>query len=220
MTVLKIVFAVISFAIAIFAFGIGIAKLFKNKKPLYLQLFVCAAGCIALQQLSFIVNILCNITAAVSIGMLGILGCNLFLFSANYGTIDKTVDDGVNTKKPRIFSAIAPIIMVILVVISFLAWKEKDMFCAIMWIIVLVPALPASYFNLKHILLPIDSFGFLKATRFCNIAALSFYIVTAVYAICSALGNDIVSGVLSLLMALLALALSLCAIKGEKKWGI
>ena len=220
MFVVKIIFAAISFVIATVAFGIGIAKLFKKKKPLYLQLFICAAGCFALQQLSSVVNILCDTNTAANIGMLGILGCNYFLFSANYGTIDKTVDDGVNTKKARALSVIAPIIMVVLVVAAFLVWREADMFCAIMWIIVLLPALPASYFNLKHILLPVDSFGFLKATKYCNISALCFYAITAIYAICSSFGNDIVSGILSLLMALLALALSLCAIKGEKKWGI
>ena len=48
----NIIFALVSFLIAAFAFGFGAAKLFKKKKPLYLQLLVCAAGCFAIQQLS------------------------------------------------------------------------------------------------------------------------------------------------------------------------
>ena len=70
----NIIFALASFLIAVFAFGFGAAKLFKKKKPLYLQLLVCAAGCFAIQQLSYIVNIWCSVTAAVSIGMFGIFG--------------------------------------------------------------------------------------------------------------------------------------------------
>ena len=105
----------------------------------------------------------------------------------------------------------------VLAVAAFLAWKDKDMFCAVTWLIMLLPALPASYFNLKHILLPMDSFEFLRATKPCNIAALTFYVVTAAYGICSASAKG---GILSVLMSLSVLALSLCAVKGAEKWGI
>ena len=213
----NIIFGLVSFLTAAFAFGYGAVKLFKKKKPMYLQLLVCAAGCFALQQLSYVVNIWCGVTAAVSIGMLGIFGCNFFLLSANYGTLDKIVDDGKGSRKARAISVIAPVIMAVLAVFVFLSWKDKDLFCAVMWLVMLLPALPASYFNLKHILLPIDPFELLRATRPCNIAALVFYVVTAAYAICSAVGKG---GVLSVLMSLSVLALSLCAGKGAEKWGI
>ena len=216
----NIIFSLTSFLIAAFAFGYGAAKLFKKKKPLYLQLLVSAAGCFAIEQLSYVVNIWCDVTAAVSIGMFGIFGCNFFLLSANYGTLDKIVDDGKGTSKARAISVIAPVIMAMLGIAAFLSWKSKDMFCAVMWLVMLIPALPASYFNLKHILLPMDPFKFLRATKPCNIAALVFYIVTAAYVICSASQNSTVSGVLSVAMSVSVLGLSLCAVKGAKKWGI
>ena len=216
----NIIFGLASFLVAAFAFGYGAATLFKKKKPMYLQILVCAAGCFAIQQLSYVVNIWCDVTAAVSIGMFGIFGCNFFLLSANYGTLDKVVDDGKGSKKARAISVIAPIIMAVLAVAAFLSWKDKDMFCAVMWLVMLIPALPASYFNLKHILLPMDPFEFLRATKPCNIAALVFYIVTAAYVICSASQNSTVSGILSIAMSLSVLGLSLCAVKGAKKWGI
>lgn len=215
-----IIFALASFLLAAFAFGYGAAKLFKKKKPMYLQILVCAAGCFAIQQLSYVVNIWCDVTAAVSIGMFGIFGCNFFLLSANYGTLDKIVDDGKGSGKAKVLAIIAPVIMAVLAVVAFLSWKDKDMFCAVMWLVMLIPALPASYFNLKHILLPMDPFEFLRATKPCNIAALVFYIVTAAYVICSASMGGIVSGILSIAMSVSVLGLSLCAIKGAKKWGI
>lgn len=215
-----ITFSFISFLIAAFAFGFGAVRLFRKRKPLYLQLLVCAAGCFAIEQLSCIVNLWCGASEAVSIGMLGIFGCNFFLLSANYGTLDKIVDDGKAAKGARAGAVIAPVILAALAVFAFLAWKSRDLFCAVMWLVMLAPALPASYYNLKHILLPIDPFAFLRATKPCNIAALSFYTVTAVYAICSAGATNTVSGILSVLMSLAALALSLCAVRGATKWGI
>ena len=216
----NIIFGLVSFLIAAFAFGFGAAKLFKKKKPMYLQILVCAAGCFAIQQLSYVVNIWCDVTAAVSIGMFGIFGCNFFLLSANFGTLDRIVDDGKGSGKARAGAVIAPVITAALAAAAFFAWKGRDMFCAVMWVVMLIPALPASYFNLKHILLPMDPFEFLRATKPCNIAALVFYIITAAYAVCSASLSDTVNGVLSVAMSVSVLALSLCAVKGAKKWGI
>ena len=213
-------FPLSSFLIAAFAFGFGAVKIFKKKKPMYLKILVCAAGCFAIQQLSYAVNIWCDVTAAVSIGMFGIFGCNFFLLSANFGTLDKIVDDGRGSGKARVISIIAPVIMAVLAALAFLSWKDKDMFCAVMWLVMLIPALPASYFNLKHILLPMDPFEFLRATKPCNFSALIFYAVTAAYVICSASQNSTVSGILSVAMSLSVLGLSLCAVKGAKKWGI
>ena len=214
---IDLTFGLISFLIAVFAFGFGAAKLFKKKKPLYLQLLVCAAGCFAVQQLSYAVNIWCDVRAAVSIGMLGIFGCNFFLLSANFGTLDRIVDDGKDSGKARKLALAAPAVMAALTVAAFLAWKGRDGLGAVMWVVVLIPALPASYFNLKHILLPTDPFGFLRATKPCNLAALAFYLLTAAYGICSAAGKG---GGVSALMSLSVLALSLCAVKGAEKWGI
>ena len=215
-----LLFSFTSFLIAAVAFGFGAVKLFRKKKPMYLQLLVCAAGCFAIQQLSYVVNIWCNVSEAVSIGMLGIFGCNFFLLSANFGTLDKIVDDGKGSKKARMSASIAPVVMAALAVFAFISWKDSNMFCAVMWLIMLIPALPASYFNLKHILLPIDPFEFLRATKPCNIASLVFYILTAVYVICSASMGSTVSGIISVAMSVSVLILSVCAVKGAKKWGI
>ena len=129
-----IIFALASFLLAAFAFGFGAVKLFKKKKPMYLRILVCAAGCFAIQQLSFAVNIRCGVTAAVSIGMLGTFGCNFFLLSANFGTLDKIVDDGRGSGKARAISAVAPVVMAALAVAAFLSWKGRDLFCAVTWL--------------------------------------------------------------------------------------
>ena len=215
-----VIFGIVSFAVAAIAFGIGAAKLFRAKKPLYLQILVAAAGCFAVEQLSLVINLWCDVAVVASIGMFGVFGCNFFLLSANFGTLDRIVDDGKGSGKARALAVIAPVLMAVLDAAAFFAWKDSDLFSAALWLVMLLPALPASYFNLKHILLPMDPFAFLRATKPCNIAALVFYVLTAAYVICSAQTDSIVSGILSVLMSLSVLALSLCAIKGAKKWGI
>ncbi len=216
----NMIFGLASFLVAMLAFVFGTVKLFRKKKPLYLQLLICAVGCFALQQLSYIVNLWCGVTAAVSIGMFGIFGCNFFLLSANYGTLDRIVDDGKGSKKARIGAIAAPLLMVSLAISAFFAWRSRDLLCAFMWLLILFPALPASYFNLKHILLPVDPFAFLRATKPCNVAALVFYTVTAIYAIGSAVWSSRIVGALLVLMSLSVLGLSICAVKGAERWGI
>ena len=216
----NLIFGLSSFLIAAAGFGFGAVRLFRKKKPLYFQLLVCAAGCFAIEQLSNVVNLWCGVTEPFSIGMFGIFGCNFFLLSANYGTLDKIVDDGQGTRSARWTAILAPAAMLLLTAAAFFAWRTQDLFCAVMWALILLPALPASYFNLKHLLLPMDPFEFLRATIPCNASALVFYVVTAAYVICLTWAGSVVSGILSVMMSLAVLGLSLCAVKGAKKWGI
>ena len=216
----EILFASASFLIAAFAFGYGVFRLFRKKIPLYLQLYVCAAGCFALERLSAAVNLWCGVYEPFSIGMLGIFGCNFFLLSANFGTLDKIVDDGTDSRKARTSAIAAPIAMALLLLGVFLAWKKTELFGAFLWIFLLLPILPASYFNLKHLLLPPDPFGFLKATRACNDSALCFSVIEALCGAFSAGGGSVLSSVFPILASLSAAALTISAVKGAKKWGI
>ncbi len=218
---LDLIYGIISFTIAALAFWLGAIKLFAKKKPFYMKLLVCAAGCFMLEQQLFLINLWCGVKEVFSIGMLGILGCNCFLLSANYGTLDKIVDDGEKQNRPaKLIAIIAPIIIAVMCLNAFLVWKNKDIICAVMWILMLFPAIPASYFNLKHILLPVDACGFLRATRNCNISALILYVVMAVFVTCSSTGNNRLIGILSLLMSLAVFGITISAIRGAKKWGI
>lgn len=215
------IYGIASFAIAAAAFWLGALRLFATRKPLYMKLLVCAAGCFMLEQQLLLINLWCGVKEVFSIGMLGILGCNCFLLSANYGTLDKIVDDGAKRNRTvKLAANIASVAVAILCLNVFLLWKDKDLICAVMWLLMLLPAIPASYFNLKHILLPADSFGFLKATKNCNISALVLYVVMAAFAACSASDNSRLEGILSCMMSLAVLGITMSAIRGAKKWGI
>ena len=218
---LDLIYGIASFVIAAAAFWLGAVKLFSTKKPLYMKLLICAVGCFMLEQQLLLINLWCGVKEMFSIGMLGILGCNYFLLSANYGTLDKIVDDGSKKNKPaRLIANIAPVVMVILTFNVFLVWKDKDIICGVMWVLMLLPAIPASYLSLKHILLPKDDFGFLSATRFCNFSALVLYIVMAAFAACSASDSSRLVGILSCLMSLAVFGITISAIRGAKEWEI
>lgn len=216
---IETIYGIASFVIASAAFWLGATKLFAKKKPFYLKLLVCASGCFMIEQQLLLINLWCGIHEVFSIGMLGILGCNYFLLSTNYGILDKIVDDG--TKQNRIArwgANIAPILLIMLSVKAFLVWKDKDIICGILWMLMLLPAIPASYFNLKHILLPKDDAGFLNSTRDSNISALVLYVVMIEFVTYSASDNSRLVGILSLLMSLAVFGITISAIRGAKKW--
>lgn len=213
-------FVVLSFLIAVGSFTWGSFALLKKKRPMYFRLFVFAAGCFALHQLSTIVSVWCGIVPSMSIGAFSIFGAEFFLLSANFGTLDRLVDDGQNTKKARQLSWLAPLGIAVLAVFEFLAWVKEDIFTAEMWVIIAIPAAAASYFNLKHLLLPTDAFGLLQATRYCNASALLFYLLTAAYVIVSSTGRTVLSGLHLVMMSLAVFGMTVSAIKGSEKWGI
>lgn len=218
---IDIIYAIISLLIAAVAFWLGAIKLFTKQKPFYMKLLVCAAGCFMLEQQLLLVNLWCDVHEIFTIGMLGVLGCNFFLLSANFGTLDKIVDDGDKKNKvARVMALIAPIVILLLCIRAFFAWKDKDIICAVMWMFMLLPAIPASYFNLKHILLPVDACGLLKATRNSNVWALVLYVVMTFFVSSSASDSSKLVGILSLLMSLSVLAITISAIRGAKKWKI
>ena len=210
---------ILSLLIAVFAFGRGAGKLFKKGTPMYWQLYICAAGCFALRQLSETVNFLCGLRGNISVGMLGIFGRNFFLLSANYGTLDKVVDDGGTENRPaRLYALAAPVIMAVLTALVFFTWRKTDPVCGALWLLVLLPMLPASYFNMKHLRMPLDAFELLRATKPCNLAALGFYLLSALYAVFRALGKTAAAGVTSVVLSASMLFLVSAAIRGAKKW--
>ncbi len=141
---------------------------------MYFQLMTCATGCFALRELWYVINSLCGNTDGVNIGFFASMGCFLFLLSANYGQMDSIVDDGTLGKEYGKKAHLAPALLIALTVAIFLVQGVTTIYFAVLEVFILIPAYIGSYFNLKHLLLPVDDFGFLKASRWCNITSLVF----------------------------------------------
>ena len=157
------------------AFIYGIKMIISKKPPLYFQLIVCSVACYVLGYLFdvceyFVTGVL---SGGYLIGYLGTIGCFLFLLTAGFGYMDGIMDDRTaNMKNCRYIAIAGPVICLMLLVPNLLA--EIPIITKIAYLLLWIPAILSSYFNLKHAIIPDLGFGFVVAIRPFNIAALSF----------------------------------------------
>ncbi len=219
---ITIICTALALAISIFAFVHGAVKLFKKGKPLYCQIIMWAVGCYCLQGIEDCIVYLCGDFSDTGIvGQIALCGCFIALLSANYGTLDNIVDDrSQNNSKYRRLALIAPAVYG---TVSFAAVAHifpLDNFVASMYGISFLSMTVASYFNLKHLLLPRDELGILPCTKMCNMICLIFYAFAVLLILIYGRVSDTVSNIVNVIMAVLVLALTLAAEKGEKSWPI
>ena len=207
--------------LSIVALIYGFYMTLSRKLPLYFQLSMAAVACLLLGYLFDICEYLVNsfLEEEYLIGYLGSIGSFLFLLTASVGYMDGIMDDGSSEiKKCRYIALIAP-------VAAFLLWIP-NMFAAvpnvtkIVYSILWIPAMFSTYFNLKHAIIPDMGFGFVKAIRPFNIAALAFAFLQLIHL---TLGNfcgwipllisGIVFGSSSIVMVVMA-------DKGVKEWAL
>lgn len=199
----------------------GIYMLVTKKLPLYFQMSVCAVGCLMLGYVFDICDYAVNGIASDEyfIGYLGSLGSFLFLLTASTGYMDGIIDDGTpKMKKCRYIAWMAPVFALILWVPNMFA--SVPISTKVVYSILWIPAMCCSYFNLKHAIIPDMGFGFVKAIRPFNIAALSFTFLQLIHL---TLWNF--CGWIELLISGIAFGCScivmiVMADKGVKKWAL
>lgn len=172
---MKIIGEMIVLLLSVIALAYGIRHLMLRKKVIYFQLIVGAVTCHILGFLFDVCEILTtgNLSEGFTTGYLGPFGCFLFLLTASYGYMDGIIDDGTEKmRKRKIIALGAPALCLFMLMVNMFAevpWQTKVSY-AFVWI----PATFSSYFNLKHVLAPDHGYGFIKAIRPFNIAALIF----------------------------------------------
>lgn len=141
-------------------------KRFKNAKALYGQMATWGVGCIALGRLLIMVK---AITQGVPFkGMFtplcGFCAGALFFFAANYGGMDKLVDDrSKQIKKYRIFALIIPLILLVTYV-AVAYYFQNINFCIDLGIVIFTGSF-ACYYSCKHIIIPDVENGIVKSLR-------------------------------------------------------
>lgn len=199
----------------------GIYMISAKRPPLYFQLIVASVACHVLGCLFDVC--LYFVTGSPSgdylIGYFGTMGCFLFFLTTSFSYMDGILDDKTpHMKKARALAWIAPAFLAVLLIPNFFANipNATKIIYAILWI----PALLSSYFNLKHAIIPDMDFGFAKAIKPYNIAALSFTVLQLIHltlwSFCSGLPL-LISGIL---LGLSCLAMIVTADRGIQRWVI
>ena len=131
---------------------------------------------------------------------------------------DKIVDEGKNRKAKRL-SLIAPAFLLALyAVFAFSPSNTNSAVVTVIGFASICPALFASYYNLKHLLLPEDAMGFLKITKGINVLALVFYAANYVYPLFDLYFTKTLMSAYDLILSGILFGIAALCRKGAVKW--
>ncbi len=156
-------------------FGYGLFRFFRDESALYVRMIIFAVGCAMLGRLFETLQFLVNgqLYTGFHVGLLGTIGCFLFLFSANFGQMDSIVDDRSKSfRKTRIISLSAPLVVIAIWCLIAAANGVNETTIPI-GVETLFIAL-ASYFHLKHLIIKDVSFGLIRSIRSYNLLSLVY----------------------------------------------
>ena len=201
-------------------FSYGIFRFFREKSALYIRMIVFSVGCAMFGRLFESLQLIANgyIAGGFHVGVLGIAGSFLFLFSANYGQMDSIVDDGSEQfKKTKLISLIAPLAVLgmwCILVVS----KGFNKTTVAYGVETLVIA-PAVYFNFKHLIIEDVDFGLIRAIRLYNLLAIVYAFLCMAEMFVKSFNNPLVFIIIIyVLQCLVLLAIIPVLERGVKTW--
>ena len=160
---------------ALFGFVYGVLRFFRSRSALYARMIVMGIGCAMLGRLFETLQLVTmgELRGGFHVGTLGILGSFLFFISANYGQMDSLADDrSPGLRKYRWIAACAPLAVLALYAVYFrvAGFGEASI---VTGILMLVTA-QASYFHLKHLIIPDVEDGIIRSIRSYNLMGLIY----------------------------------------------
>ena len=202
----------------------GIAISFKKRSALFLQIVACGLACMALGNVfTFVLqitapqDILSDMVNGFNIGLLGSFGLFAFLFSASFGQIDGLGDDrSKELRKYRLIALIAPVVMSAILALTIFSGIELKM--QIVYVVLYVPAILASYYNLKHLIIPDIDDGILSAIRKYNLTVLIMILLTLISAASKQYDFTVIYAVLNVLTGISAPIVFYFAKRGSEAW--
>lgn len=151
----------------------GIVCIFRKKRPMYFIMIVASVGITAFSRLYEVVYMWTagEYFRGFHIGILGTIGTFLFVFTANYGAMDTLCDDGSDKfKKYRLAALAAPALVLASYVPILLSKSTAEIKICFGFICAVI--MMASYFNLKHLIIPDVDYGVIKCIRGYNLLML------------------------------------------------
>lgn len=202
----------------------GIAVSFKKKGVLFVQIIVSGVACLALGNIFTLTlqitapqevkNIMIN---GFNLGMLGIFGFFFFVFSAAFGQIDGLGDDrSKSLRKYRLIGLIAIIPVLICVVLILLSPIRETL--KIVYAILYLPAVLASYYNLKHLVLPDVYLGIIACMRRYNLFMLITTAVLLMNTVFKVYGSTTLYGISNVLIGVMGAIIIVSAKRSAERW--
>ena len=200
----------------------GIVKFFKPRKAVYAQMIALAVGCVAFGRLYQVVRLVTggDMFNGFQLGVFGVVGSLLFLFSANYGAMDSLADDkSKRFLKYRLISIAAPAAALAWYIL-FILLTDLPKSVKIASALVTVFVMAASYFHLKHLILPDVDHGVIKCLRPYNLLALIYAFLCLAETNVIGLGNEIGILIAGILIGGVQIGVVISVERGMKKWTI
>ena len=207
---------------AFIGFIYGMIKFFKPRKAVYAQMITLAVGCVAFGRLYQVVRLLTggDMFNGFQLGVFGVIGSLLFLFSANFGAMDSLADDRSREFiKYRLISLAAPVSALVLYII-FVWFTDLPRSVKIASALVTVFVMQASYFHLKHLIFPDVDLGIIKCLRRYNLLALIYTFLCMAEMVVIGLGNETGILIVGVLIGSVMIGVIISAERGIKKWTI
>ena len=211
---------IITCAGALVGFVVGAIRFFRPRAAVYAQMITLACGVIAFSRLYQIIRLItiAENTKRFHLGVLGVIGSLLFLFAANFGLMDSLVDDGSKElRRYRLISLAAPAVPVaVYSIIYFLT--DQPLYVKVISGIIFFMIAQASYYNLKHFIIPDVDFGIIRSLRQYNLLALvyEFFCLSEIIMQISSfeIGTFVIGALTGIVLPLLIFAV----IRGVRKW--
>lgn len=198
----------------------GCAVKMRNKRfALYFKIYLCAAASYALFLLYNIVSSVClMMQMPADVGDTGVFACGAFLFSANFSQMDGLADERTErTRRRSRMALLAPAALLALFCGLSFSSDAAPTF-KLLGLLSVSGGIAASYYHLKHILLPADPLGLLDIVRPGNILALLFLLCSTLLTGASAAGYTVLEAVAGALSAIFLCAMCVFSVKEAEKW--
>ena len=213
---------VLHYAVLLTASIYGICRFFVHKSPLYFRLLTLATVCYTMVEYFRLFYYMCYGSDFEGLGItfFGYFGCFLFFLTANYGQYDSLIDDGtVKFRKYRLLALAAPVVLTVSA-FCYTAGNVEQVGTVsnIITFVGFVLVIFASYFNLKHLIIPDQGFGFIRWVRLINLCVLVIEVLDAVRLYLFAGGGDEAGFLAQLLISFAFMLMLIFARKGQKSW--
>ena len=209
-------------ACAFAGFIYGIVKFFKPKKAVYAQMITLAVGCVAFGRLYQVVRLLTggDMFNGFQLGVFGVVGSLLFLFSANFGAMDSLADDkSKRFLKYRLIALAAPVAALAWYIL-FILLTDLPRSVKVASALVTLFVMHAGYYHLKHLIFPDVDFGIIKCLKTYNLLALIYAFLCLAETNVIGLGNEIGILIIGVLIGAVQIGVVLSVERGMKKWTI